>query len=128
MLGGDSQKKELQMSVKIRQFKVRNATDEDYALLNKCRNRIRAEELPDDPPIPLEEMIKRFKNFPEYIDFRIWVARDASEPAILAYADLWLFLEDNLHLAEFNIAVLPEARRQGVARQLLSPIVDTARR
>lgn len=116
------------MSIKIRRFDVRNATDRDYALLNKCRNRIRAEELPDDPPIPLEELINRFKNFPEYIDLQIWVAGDASEAAIVAYADLWLFLEDNLHLAEFNIAVLPEARRQGVARQLLSLLVDTARR
>jgi mycothiol synthase len=36
-------------------------------------------------------------------------------------------LEDNLHMAQFTIEVLPEFRRRGLARQFLSRIVEVAR-
>ena len=116
------------MSIKIEPFDCRNAQDHEYARLNECRNRIRAEILPDDPPIPLEEMVQGLKNFPAYIDHSLWTAWDADDRAVVAHGSVWLPLEDNLHMVHFDIEVLPEFRRQGLARQLLSRIVGLARR
>jgi GNAT superfamily N-acetyltransferase len=116
------------MTIKIEPFDCRNAQDHEYARLNECRNRIRAEILPDDPPIPLEEMVQGFKNFPAYIDHSLWTAWDADDRAIVAHGGVWLPLEDNLHMVHFNIEVLPEFRRQGLARRLLSRVVGLARK
>jgi mycothiol synthase len=116
------------MTIEIRPFDIRNATEDEYRLWNESRNRMRAEILPDDPPIPLEEMIQRLKNFPPYMEYLVWAAWDVDEPAVVAYGEIWLPLTDNLHLAQFDIHVLPEYRQQGLARQLLAPIWEEARR
>jgi GNAT superfamily N-acetyltransferase len=73
-------------------------------------------------------MIQRLKNFPPYMEYRVWAAWEVEEPAIVAYGEIWLPLTDNLHVAHFDIHVLPEYRRQGLARQLLARIWDEARR
>lgn len=116
------------MSLKIKLFDYRNAADFEYKAYNDCRNQIRAERLPDDPPIPLEEAIQGFKNFPDYIDLSLWVAWDERETSIMAYAMARLPQEDNLQLAQFVINVLPEFRRQGLGREFLSRIADVAAR
>lgn len=116
------------MTIEIRPFDFRKATEDEYRLWNVCRNLIRAEVLPDDPPIPLEEMIQRLKNFSPYMDYQVWAAWEVEEPAIVAYGEIWLPLTDNLHVAHFDIHVLPEYRRQGLARRLLPWIWDEARR
>jgi mycothiol synthase len=114
------------MTIEIRLFDYRQATGDEYRLWNESRNRIRAEVLPDDPPIPLEEMVQRLKNVPPYMEYRVWAAWEVDELAIVAYGEVWLPLTDNLHLAHFDIHVLPEYRRQGLARRLLALIRDEA--
>jgi mycothiol synthase len=114
------------MNIEIMPFDFRQATEDEYRLWNESRNRIRAEVLPDDPPIPLEEMVQRLKNFPPYMDYRVWAAWEVDEPAIVAYGEVWLPLTDNLHLAHFDIHVLPAYRRRGLARRLLALIRDEA--
>jgi GNAT superfamily N-acetyltransferase len=52
-------------------------------------------------------------------------ARDAGR--IVGTADLGLTAEDNLHLADLEVRVLPEARRQGIGRQLHDEVVRRAR-
>jgi hypothetical protein len=41
------------MGEPIRPIDLRAASDEDYALLWALENRLRAERLPNDPPIPM---------------------------------------------------------------------------
>ena len=55
------------MSIEIKEFDVKNVTDLEYEAFTKCRNLIRAERLPDDPPIPLEESIQGLKNIPDFL-------------------------------------------------------------
>lgn len=116
------------MNIEIRPFDYRKATGDEYRLWSESRNHIRAEVLPDDPPIPLEEMVQQLKNFPPSMEYRVWAAWETDEPAIIAYGEVWLPLTDNLHLAHFDIHVLPEYRRQGLARRLLALIRDEAQR
>jgi len=54
---------------------------------------------------------------------RCWVLRDEGE-SVVAYLCLWE-IGDELHVT--NIAVHPRLRRRGLARQLLSAILDDGR-
>lgn len=53
------------------------------------------------------------------------VARDAGR--IIGTAELGLTVEDNLHLADLQVRVVPEARRRGVGRTLHDELVRRAR-
>jgi len=108
-------------------FNVKSASQAEYAALNRHTNRIRAEYLPDDPPIPLEETIKNLQSLPPFVDVRMWVAWSADQSEIIAEANLSLLrMEENKHLAQFDIAILPEYRQQGLGRELLRLVVHDA--
>ncbi len=116
-------------ALKIKLFDIRNATQAEYRAANELQNRIRAERLPDDPPIPVEEMIANFQNIPSFMQVAAWAAWNPDDSAIVADASIAMRLtEDNKHAAEMNIEVLPEFRQHGIARQLLAQIVDVAQR
>ena len=54
---------------------------------------------------------------------RCWVARD-DDGHVAGYLCLWE-VADEVHIT--NVAVRPDARRQGIARALLSSVIDNAR-
>lgn len=111
------------MTVKILEFvpfDPRNAGDKEYQCESEFRNSIRHEELPDDPPIPLEEHIQGWKNIPAFVEVEVHVVWDETNSKIIAEcsADI-VHTGDNEHLAEVDIRVLPEYRRQGYAHKAL---------
>jgi mycothiol synthase len=115
-------------SWRISPFDVRNASAAEYRAANELGNRIRAEYLPDDPPIPLDEQTRDFQNIPAFIGVYAWaVWNDDNSKAIASGSVSVTRLERNKHVAEFNIEALPEYRRQGIARVLLARIADAAR-
>jgi mycothiol synthase len=115
-------------NIHIQSFDRKGASQEEYATLNRHSNLLRAERLPDDPPIPLEETIQNLQNVPDFIDDIIWCAWDASRASIIAEGDIILVrTEDNQHLAQFSLGVLPKHRRQGIARQMIALIAAAAR-
>ena len=106
----------------IRPFDVRNASAAEYRAANELGNRIRAEYLPGDPPIPLDEQTRDFQNIPAFVDVYAWgVWNDDDSKAIASGSVGVTHMETNKHVTEFNIEVLPEFRRQGIARELLVP-------
>lgn len=50
----------------IKRFDVRNASEKEYRAANLFGNTMRAEQLPDDPPIPLDEQTRGFQNIPNF--------------------------------------------------------------
>ena len=106
----------------VRPF-AKDASLEDFAALNLFTNRIRLERLPDDPPVPVEETIQNIQSIPPFVDMRMWACWDANQKEIIAAANVAVFrMEENQHVAQFDISVLPEYRRQGLGRQLLEQI------
>lgn len=92
-------------------------------------NRLRAERLPDDPPVPVEEFTSALRNIPPVIDISIWVVRSLDGSAVNAAGNVrFLRTDENRHVVWFDIAVLPEFRRQGIARRLLALIAEVPRR
>jgi mycothiol synthase len=114
-------------SVLIKPFNIKEASHAEYAALNAHSNLLRAERLPDDPPIPLEESIQNLQNIPPFVDVKMWCAWDDGLSNIVAEGDIVLLrTEDNRHMAQFTLEVNLGYRRQGIARQLIGLIADAA--
>jgi GNAT superfamily N-acetyltransferase len=124
--GGASAQQEEPMPIGIRYWDLRNATDDEVAAFNRCSNQMRAERLPDDPPIPVEETLQTLRNLPDFIQLAVWTASSPERGEMVAYGLAQYSLEDNLHMAQFAISVLHEFRRRGLGRELLSRIVQVA--
>ncbi|MBI3974888.1 MAG: GNAT family N-acetyltransferase [Armatimonadetes bacterium] len=114
--------------MRIEPFDPRHATDREYAAAAAFWNTIRSEFLPDDPPIPLEERVQGWRNIPPFVRVWAWSVWEPEGPRIVAVGNVnFLDKEENRHLARFDIAVLPEFRRQGIARRLLSSVAEVPR-
>ena len=108
-------------------FDCKGASPAEYAALNRHTNRMRLERLPDDPPVPLEELIQNLQSIPSFVDVRLWAAWTPAQDEIAALANVSLLrLEENRHMASFDISVETEHRRQGLGRQMLHRIVEAA--
>jgi mycothiol synthase len=119
--------KEMTNTMKILPFDVKQASQAQYTALNRHINRIRTERLPDDPPIPLEETIQGLIHLPPFIEIKMWGIWDPAGNDILALGNAALVrLEENKHLAQFEISVVPEHRLKGLGRRLLVWIADSA--
>ncbi|HLF25557.1 MAG TPA: GNAT family N-acetyltransferase [Anaerolineae bacterium] len=107
----------------------RNASAREYAAVSACLNRWRAETLPDDPPVPLEEHVNGWRSLPPLLKIQAWVAwRDDGSEVVGWSTVYFLNTEENRHLVEFELYVVPEMRRQGIGRQLLAYLVEAPQR
>ena len=92
-------------------------------------NRLRAESHPDDPPRPIEDHLARRRNVPDFVRLHNWEIRDAALPGnpLIGFGELQIGQQQtNRNIASFWISVLPERRREGIARRLLLPIATCA--
>ncbi|MFN8493766.1 MAG: GNAT family N-acetyltransferase [Caldilineaceae bacterium] len=116
-------------SLHIEPFDLRNASQADYVALNALNNRIRVESLPDDPPIPVEEMIQEMQHIPIFVDVYAWAVWQADRSTMIGNGDVSVLrMENNQHIGQFSIQIAPEYRRQGLGRRLLALIVEQAQR
>ena len=112
----------------IKPFDVKNASPAEYRAANELQNILRAETLPDDQPIPLEEQTRSFQNIPAFVGIHAWAVWDTDASRAIARGVLSVMhLDTNKHIGEMEIDVLPEYRRQGIARALLARIAHAAR-
>jgi GNAT superfamily N-acetyltransferase len=117
----------MSQTLHIQPFERMEASPAEYAGLNKLINQMRKETHPDDPPIPLEETIQNIKTIPPIVEVKFWTAWTAEEEMV-GYATATLYrTEENKHIAPFDVQILPEFRRQGLGRQMLNLITETAR-
>lgn len=114
-------------ALRTTEFDPIHATEAEYVALNKFQNRIRAERWPEDPSRPLEETVSRLQVIPSFWGLRMWVVWRADESEIVATAEAYILqMETNQHLVELDMAVLPEMRRRGIAKRLLSLVAKAA--
>ncbi len=100
-------------------FAIGDATPDDWRQVTQFLGRIAAEELPEDPPLSEESVRQGWLNIPPFIQRETWlVRRPAGEVMASLYVDM-VSMEENRHLAQVRIAVLPEVRRQGIGVLLL---------
>jgi mycothiol synthase len=113
----------------IERFCPSQAGRREFLAFADLRNRSRAEELPDDPPIPVAEYVRRLQSVSPAIERSIWVIWNSDQTAIIASGALDQTLSgESRKSANLRIAVIPEFRRRGIASRLLAVIAEVAER
>ena len=111
-------------SLAIESIDLRGASDREYALASDFMNRMHAERDPGDPPIPLDEAVIGWRSTPDAFVLSNWIAWNADRSAFVGWGSVeYNRGADNTHVVFFNIEVLPEFRRHGLGRRLLSHVV-----
>jgi mycothiol synthase len=111
----------------LKRFDPETATHEDFIAVNTYGNLLRAESLPDDPPTPLESTIKSAKSWKTQTkqEIHFWHLWEGNE--ITASVGGFIgFYDENRHMMQGGVNVLPPYRRQGIATRLLRKIVEIA--
>lgn len=113
----------------IEEFPVRTASDEAYAALAQFVNQMRQERLPDDPPRPVAEIVGNMQTQPPFVHmwrWAVWRRADAEAEIVALATAVYLDMEENKHIMQTAIEVLPAYRRQGWAKRLLPYLLKTA--
>jgi mycothiol synthase len=113
----------------IQPFDPLTATDADYLAALNYSNRIRSEIFPDDPPRSLETLKQSWQKMASFKKEKNqgWRVMQGDEHV----AALWTFVgyyDDNRHLMNIELNVLPEYRQRGLAKQLLELALNVAER
>jgi GNAT superfamily N-acetyltransferase len=110
-----------QNQISIESFDRLTADEAGYRAFHQLINQIRAERLPDDPPQTFAQTEANLQSVPPFVNLHIWLVWDAAVDQAVAHCQLvYTELEENKHIAQFDLAVLPQYRRQGIARRLLA--------
>jgi mycothiol synthase len=112
----------------VRVFDPQTASAAEWQAFNRFRNHLQAERHPDDAPETLANLMAWLNDSPAFMETHVWtIAGEDAEVLAAAGLTVW-HTQDNQHLGDAWIQVLPAWRRQGLARQLLAPIAAEARR
>jgi mycothiol synthase len=114
--------------INYREIDLRNATDGEYAAASDFFDLLRLESRPDDPPVPSEERIVRWRNIPSFVGVRFWIAEEESGAAAGALVVQWDARGENPHVAQIGLDVRPDARRRGIGTRLLAMAVEEVER
>ncbi len=112
-------------SYRIRPFDPSDAGGDEFQALHLFSSLMRQEYWPEDPPPALDETIGRWRAVPGFVDRKAWAVWEVEHLVALAVVSI-ADTDDNRHLADANIEVLPKWRRQGIATQLLDRVVTVA--
>ena len=111
----------------IEYFDALEASQATLEAFHQLASVIEKEELPDDPPAPLEERVSELLHVPEYRKNHRWLIWNERHDRVIASSTLQLrYTEDNRDMGWFFVQVLPEFRRRGLATQLMVPILEEA--
>ena len=111
--------------ITIRQIDIRNICDDDARASHALRVALAAERVPDDPAPKLEDTLGQLRSIPPFVDVWVWFVEQ--EGKLLGSADIGVMRADeNQHVGQFSIKLLPEIRQKGVGKQLLEEIVAVA--
>jgi mycothiol synthase len=112
---------------KIYPFPLKDASPSEYAALNRHNNILLSESQPDDLATPMEEAIQFWQSQSPMFEMKTNCIWDTAHKEIIAHGTVILSrIVENKHMAQFDIGVNPEHRRQGLGRKLLAQIVQAA--
>lgn len=117
-------------NISIRELDHKNATEAEYDAFATLSNQVRVEELPDEPPILVENAKQGLQDYPDSMFIKSWVGWIDDTPRFASNGVVWFDNDnenENAHAIQFLIRTIPEYRRQGLARQMLRMVVDSAR-
>src|ERR1700730_16053320 len=115
--------------ITIKPFAWQTAGASEFEALTHFTNAIEAERLPGDPPRTVGDITSRWRRTPSFMENEAWAAWSPDGTAIVALDRCSSRDgEDNQHLVECDVVVLPEWRRKGLATKILAHVVEMPRR
>jgi mycothiol synthase len=102
-------------------------TDEEALPLHNYFNALRAEELPEDPPIPFEERLTSWRNPSDKEWSRNFVVMNGEEVIGSGGAGWDSLDEQNPHMAWAGVSVAAAHRRRGIGRVLAKAVLEASR-
>lgn len=111
----------------LNRFDPATATDAEFRARHAFLNLIRREAHPDDPPRSLQSTIDNARAWQvfEDVDIQVWDVVQEGEVVAELFATV-AHREDNRHLMNVNLQVLPAHRRRGLGTALLEKAVQLA--
>lgn len=111
----------------IKDLNPHRASEAEKKALNDFDNVRHHEQWPEDPPRTPEETLGHWRFVPRYLDLHQRAAWTDGGTRVVGRASINIGqYEQNTHMADFDIYVVPELRRQGIATALLGEIVQVA--
>ncbi len=109
-------------------FDYQNASEAEYQKFLECINISRMERMPDDPPLTLQGLMGDYKNIPDFVVQRVYLAwkPDMSEVIGFSEGNILVNMDGNAHLFEYNLRVLAPYRRMGIGKNLFLPLLAFA--
>ncbi|BDI31070.1 GNAT family N-acetyltransferase [Capsulimonas corticalis] len=106
----------------------KDATEAEYEAFTILSNQIKVEELPDEPPLLVEDIKTELQNFPESLFIKSWVGWIDDTAQFASNGVVWFTNDkENTHAIHFLIRTIPAYRRHGLGRQMLQMVVNSAR-
>lgn len=102
----------------------RRAPREELLAVARHVEALRAERLPGDPPLNLDEQVAQMRLVPADEEVLLWNVWDGAE--VVGHADLTLPLDQNTHLAFTDVSVLAAWRRRGLGTRLARELAAAA--
>ncbi len=116
--------------LEARPFDIEHASEEEWVAFQALRDRRRIEFLPDEPPYPLEQTQRNLRSLPDFVDFAFWLVwrpiYESGPEAVASVNTQIAHTESNQNLMEFDLYVVDEWRRKGIAQALLPLVVAQA--
>ncbi|MEZ4863724.1 MAG: GNAT family N-acetyltransferase [Caldilineaceae bacterium] len=113
------------LGLTLKPLVLATVTETEWNAINELANQRRAEDSPGDPPRPLQDTINGIRHIPPVVDMQQWFAWHGTAIVASCRAAV-LNVEQNQHILDFDIFVLPAWRRQGIATELLKLAVKRA--
>lgn len=110
----------------VEELEIPTLTDGQIDELTDFENVFGAESAPDDPPAPYEVGRIGHRTMPDFVVLRSFVAREGTGAIVANASASWVRAEDNQHILNTWIGVLPSLRRKRLATGLLRLVVDAA--
>src|SRR5262245_46514939 len=112
----------------IKPLDWRGASENEHTALHQFMESMREELWPGDAPLPLDAAIRGWRTTPSFLEiesFAAWLPDDT----IVGHGRVtFRHAEDNQHVVEIELGVLPNYRQLGIGRALLARLVEMPQR
>jgi GNAT superfamily N-acetyltransferase len=109
----------------IKPFNWQSAGTPEFEALTRFVNAIEAERLPADPPRSTAETVARWRGLPSFMQVEAWAVWSPDQTEIVAFGrSTFRHADDNQHVVDTEVCVLPVWRRRGLGTKLLARVVE----
>jgi GNAT superfamily N-acetyltransferase len=113
--------------IRLEPFSYRTLDEETSAAIFAHHEELWTEMHPDDPPRNLEQVRARWAALPPFLRTYGWLARQPAGHVIASGALFLTDMEENRHVVQAELEVIPEWRRQALGWRLARRLLEAAR-